>query len=45
MKDEATEDGELRVALIGHQGGKGLREIADDLYGVARLAAYCRRDR
>ena len=39
MKDEATEDGELRIALIGHRGGMGLREIADDLYGVARVAA------
>ena len=39
MKDEATEDGKLRVALIGHRGGRALRAIADGLYGAARVVA------
>ena len=39
MKDVATEDGELRVALDGHRAATGLCVIADEFWDVARVAA------
>ena len=37
-RDEATKDEALRVALDGRRARKSLREIAEDLYGVATVA-------
>ena len=39
--DEAARSGDrdLVIAFDGHKAGKGLREIAEDLYGVETVAA------
>ena len=45
--DEVTGNGnrDLRIALDGNAAGKGVREIATDLYGVDRVAADWGPDR